>query len=65
MNREEMLTICAVLPPSRIYHVFPTFGREHETKGRGSCWCEPDIEIVEPEDGGEPCGAVIVHNTEH
>jgi len=38
-----------------IWHVYPTFGREHVTDG-GECWCEP-----EPSDLDE---RIMVHHVE-
>ena len=40
-----------------IVHVYPTFGREHITNQRESCWCQP---LVEFSDGG----AIIIHEAE-
>jgi len=36
------------------YHVYPTFGRSHDTDG-GACWCRAYTERVAG-------GAVIIHN---
>ena len=41
----------------RIRHVYPTFGREHVTDRRDSCWCQPRVEFVED-------GAIIIHEAE-
>lgn len=29
----------------RIIHLFPTYGRRHDTSGRQVCWCLPEPEI--------------------
>lgn len=47
----------AGLEDSQIFHVYPTFGREHVTNQRDECWCQPCVELV---DGG----ALIIHEVE-
>jgi hypothetical protein len=41
----------------RIFHVYPTFGREHVTDQRDNCWCHPRVEF-------EGDGAIIIHEAE-
>jgi hypothetical protein len=40
-----------------IWHVYPTFGREHITNQRDRCWCHPKIEFAYE-------GAIIIHEVE-
>lgn len=51
-------TPLGAIPEDRIRHVYPTFGREHITDKRDSCWCQPRVEFVEN-------GAVIIHEVGH
>lgn len=37
-------------------HVYPTFGRAHDTEHGTSCWCQPERDREEPR--------VIVHRPE-
>lgn len=46
------------LDDEQIFHVYPTFGKEHITNQRQACWCQPRVEYVEG-------GAVVIHEAEH
>ena len=37
-------------------HVYPTFGRKHDTDHGTNCWCQPERDAEEPR--------VIVHHPE-
>ena len=45
------------IPDDRIYHNYPTFGREHVTDRRDQCWCQPSVEFIND-------GAIIIHKVE-
>lgn len=45
------------LEDEEIFHVYPTFGREHVTDKRLGCWCGPRLDFVEG-------GALIIHEVE-
>lgn len=45
------------LEDDSIYHVYPTFGRQHITDKRDQCWCTPKVELCEG-------GAIIQHKAE-
>ena len=45
------------IPDDRIYHVYPTFGREHITDKADKCWCCPEDRFVNN-------GAMIIHEAE-
>lgn len=45
-----------------IIHVYPTGGPEHCLDGPG-CWCEPEHEPVEREDG--QMGLILIHREIH
>jgi hypothetical protein len=41
-----------------VTHVYPTFGRDHDTTGEAMCWCAPVIEEYRH-------GVVVIHSAEH
>ena len=47
----------SAIADDQIYHVYPTFGREHITNQRDRCWCHPKIEFAHE-------GAIILHEVE-
>lgn len=49
--------LLADLDNDSIWHVYPTFGREHITNQRDQCWCYPKIEFAYD-------GAIIIHEVE-
>ena len=59
-----------VLPPwtldeqreRNVHHVFPLYGREHDTEG-GECWCSPEVEPVVVD--GVRVGSVVIHREEN
>lgn len=54
----------AKLEDDQIFHVYPTFGREHvKTKMFTACWCDPRVEFVSGSTG-KTIGAVIIHEAE-
>lgn len=42
-----------------VFHVYPQFGREHDTSGDAMCWCYP---VVEEYANGN---SVVIHSAEH
>lgn len=46
------------------WHVYPTNDeKEHCTEGT-TCWCQPLVEYIDPEDGVPyPDGSIVVHNS--
>lgn len=46
----------------RVYHVYPTFGREHQVTKTLTCWCLPEIEFTTCADGRN--GAILIHRPE-
>lgn len=57
MGQESRFGGLKDVPDELIFHVYPTFGREHVTDQREQCWCQPRVEFE-----GE--GAVIIHEAE-
>lgn len=60
MNHES-LQMFTQRDVGQVYHVYPTFGREHLIESI-RCWCNPIEDKVERYDG--TFGYVIVHNAE-
>lgn len=56
MPRSE-LSALEDMDDDMIFHVYPTFGREHVTDKRAECWCDPQIIF-------EGNGAIIIHEVE-
>ncbi len=40
-----------------LVHVYPLFGKAHDTDHGLECWCHPSLD--------DDCPAVVVHNVEH
>lgn len=56
-DSREHQTISGDVPDDAIMHVYPIGDlREHDTNGRGKCWCRPSIE-----DAGSEY--LVVHNS--
>lgn len=51
------------LDDEQVFHVYPTFGREHQTSEKLNCWCDPRVEFVHGK-LGKVVGAVIIHEVE-
>lgn len=55
---ERMQEIVAFEPMDNVHHVYPTFGKVHDTSGEAMCWCWPVI-------GESQFYTLVIHNAEH
>ncbi len=58
LTPDEQFTAVDFETDGDVHHVYPLFGREHDTSGEKMCWCYPVIEH-------HPGGIVVTHSAEH